>query len=480
MKLLFVVHQFFPKYITGTEQYVRAMALAGLQAGHQIDVFALEPDFALAPPGFKAWRQDYDALPVHRVTVGNSGLANPVLGEFDNPVVGQHFAALLEELRPDAVHFFHVRYLGANLLDIAREAGCGIAVNLMDFWYMCPRVTLLKQDGSLCDGPRSADADCVSCAYSDLDAQFELAVSSSLDAVAPPAYADGILRHTDTLGDLHLAAVLRADHLAARWQSAHRVFAPSRFLADRFAANGFVHPGVRVVSYGVDTEQLDNVEHTEAPGLRIGFIGTLANHKGLHVLIDAFTQVEGDDLSLSIYGRMEDFPDYARDRQHQAAGDKRIVFHGAFDAADRAATLSRLDVLVVPSLWYENTPFVVLEALAAGVPVITSRLGGMTEAYVEGESGLSFPPGDSAALAAILAKLGADPDQMARLRAGVGPVKSVQDNWSEFEQAYCEIVDEVAAARPEPTAARERTDRDLYDLRITLATQRMRAARPSP
>ena len=71
-----------------------------------------------------------------------------------------------------------------------------------------------------------------------------------------------------------------------------------------------------------------------------------------------------------------------------------------------ADELSRIDVLVVPSIWYENAPLVVYSALAAGVPVVATDLGGLSETIVHGRNGLLFEPGNPAALAAELEPAG--------------------------------------------------------------------------
>ncbi len=75
----------------------------------------------------------------------------------------------------------------------------------------------------------------------------------------------------------------------------------------------------------------------------------------------------------------------------------------------------------MPSLWYENSPLVIQEAYALGVPVVASRLGALTEKVVEGVTGRLFTPGDSADLARVLAELIAQPEQWAALRAADPP-----------------------------------------------------------
>lgn len=469
MKLLYVVHQFFPNFFTGTEQYCRALAEAGRAAGHEIEIFTLEPWFSLPDPGFKTWREDFEGLPVHRVTIGEAVMPNRELAEYDNPAVGEHFAGLLREVQPEVVHFFHLRYLGANLLEIARAAGCGVAVHLMDFWYMCPRITLLKADGSLCDGPESPTADCLRCAHGGLFDDF--AAAGGPAAETWPEYRAGLLRHTDRLGDRLMAAAHRSRALSESWQHAHRIFAPSRFLAEVFRANGFPDASLQTISYGIDPKRLAGLAPQPSDQLRIGFMGTIAAHKGVHVLLEAFLGLDAAQASLAIHGRLTDFPEYAQDLQQKAAGDPRVQFCGPFEADELGATLSRIDVLVVPSLWYENTPFVVIEALAAGVPVLSSDLGGMTESFAGGKGGRGFPAGDAAALRRLLETYYQDRSELAALRPTPGQQKTLEDNWREFEAAYLEL--RQVAGQPGPDADPDaRRRRDLFDMRSAHAQRR--------
>jgi glycosyltransferase involved in cell wall biosynthesis len=104
--------------------------------------------------------------------------------------------------------------------------------------------------------------------------------------------------------------------------------------------------------------------------------------------------------------------------------------------------LAKLDVLVVPSLWYENTPFSVLEALHTGVPVVASDLGGLAEIVVEGQSGFLFPAGDARTLAALLESIAADPERLSALSSPQPP--SIDDNLTRLQTLY----DELLASRP--------------------------------
>ncbi len=98
--------------------------------------------------------------------------------------------------------------------------------------------------------------------------------------------------------------------------------------------------------------------------------------------------------------------------------------------------MGQADVLVVPSRWYENTPFVVLEAFAAGVPVLAADLGGLSEAVIDGHDGELFAAGDVQDLRARLERLAAQPDLLDRYRAAISRPKGMRDNAAEIEAIY--------------------------------------------
>jgi glycosyltransferase involved in cell wall biosynthesis len=97
--------------------------------------------------------------------------------------------------------------------------------------------------------------------------------------------------------------------------------------------------------------------------------------------------------------------------------EDRVTFTGALGREGVLRALSECSFVVTPSVWYENCPYSVMEALAAGRPVVASDIGGLPELVVEGEDGLIVPPGDPVALAAAMKTLWEDPQLQKRLSA---------------------------------------------------------------
>ena len=118
---------------------------------------------------------------------------------------------------------------------------------------------------------------------------------------------------------------------------------------------------------------------------------------------------------------------------------------GGFVAADMERVYASFDCLIVPSLWWENAPFVIREAYARGRPVIASNLGGMAESVRDGVDGLLFPVGDTAALAACIQRLHEEPGLLERLRAGIRPPTYHAEHLAQMDVLYAQALTARAA-----------------------------------
>ena len=219
-------------------------------------------------------------------------------------------------------------------------------------------------------------------------------------------------------------------------QHADAVFAPSRFLADMFVANRCAHPRLMVLPYGLEPGRIVPLP-TPRPRqpLRIGFCGVMSPWKAPHLLVAAMAQVTAP-CEVRLHGRIDEpmFAEFIATMRAAAAHDPRIQFPGSYGHAEAAAVFAAMDVLVVPSVWYENTPFVVLEAFAAGVPVVASDLGGLAEVVRHGENGFLFRAGDAAALGALLQQLASEPQRLQQLTMPQPP--GIAGNYDAFAAAY--------------------------------------------
>jgi glycosyltransferase involved in cell wall biosynthesis len=215
------------------------------------------------------------------------------------------------------------------------------------------------------------------------------------------------------------------------------VLAPSRFLRT-LITDTWQLPAHRVVlsRYGIDVPTPKPRIARESPTLRVGYLGQLAAHKGVGVLIEALRRLPGAPLLVHVYGDPRSNPRYVDELNRMSNGDSRLTFRGPYRHEDVYDLLAALDVVVVPSIWYENSPFVIQEAQAAHVPVIGSRLGGISELVMDGHDGLLFAPGDARDLAKQLRRLLDEPTLLDRLRPDGSTVRTEEDEMRALSSHY--------------------------------------------
>lgn len=194
----------------------------------------------------------------------------------------------------------------------------------------------------------------------------------------------------------------------ARWlynRGADGVVAISQTIADLLRAAGVEQNKMRVIYSGIDAarfEQRTPKSKLSQPAI-VGTVAVLEERKGLRYLLEAAARLKAQGLSIE-YRIAGAGPLLAELQQlaQQSGLDDRVRFVGF--VADTAAFLADLDIFVLPSL-FEGLGVAVLEAMAAGKPVIASRVGGLAESVLDGESGLLVAPRDAVALAEAIANL---------------------------------------------------------------------------
>ena len=215
--------------------------------------------------------------------------------------------------------------------------------------------------------------------------------------------------------------------------------APSEFLRQRYLSCGLPQHKIEFLRYGM--RHFPVARRPEGRGVRFGYIGALHPHKGIELLLEAFTDLE-DGASLHVFGSVFGSPisdSFWRRINDQAR--RNVVFHGAYDNRRVGEILAGLDVVVVPSVWYENSPLTIQEAFIAQVPVITAAAGGMAELVRNGIDGVHFRLGDVADLRAKLSQVAQHPEILERLRRGIPPVPRIESHAAEVLTRYRALTD---------------------------------------
>src|SRR5262245_42220152 len=455
------VHVFLPEHSAGTEVYTYNLARALIARGHDVQIFCSEK--VLSKRSYSLLQRDVDGLKVH-VMVNN--LDHDEFSEtFANPRAEGSFGRVLAAVKPDIVHVQHLMLLSLGIPRQARASGARVVMTLNDFWLYCVRFgQLLLPNGHLCDGPNLAD--CEACLQDFVFSQGK-----------PEKAVIKLLQVTRELSGVDLAPVVywaqdRSRWLRKRRQSTgsrsarvgatrnlrdelkHRIrmvkllveqvdvfLSPSNTVAERVTEWGVPRTKLRVSRYGIDVRPFEQALPSERADGKVvfGFIGTLAPHKGVHVLIEALRRLPRESCRLLVFGSDAHYAEYGRTLRELSDGCD-VVFCGAMDRGRIGEAFARIDCLVMPSLWLENSPVVIQEAFAAGVPVIASGQGGMAELIEDGRSGRLFPAGDVAALARHMAAVIQSPTTLRTWSVAMDSLRSIEDDAACMEQLYAELL----------------------------------------
>ncbi|HYZ33110.1 MAG TPA: glycosyltransferase family 4 protein [Crenalkalicoccus sp.] len=305
-------------------------------------------------------------------------------------------APLVARLRPEVVHLHHPLLFGLEAIDMLRRAaprGARLLATLHDYFALCPREgQLLATDGTRCATGPSVHA-CRRCFPARPGTDFALRELAVRDA----------FRTFDTL------------------------IAPSRFLRDRFVAAGWDPARIVVLPNGVPAAT--PAPHRALPAGstrrdRFAVFGNVNRWKGTLVALGASARLSaaGVPHRLGVHGGTAwQSEAFLAEFAAALAGAPDAAHYGPYGAADHASRMAEADWVVVPSLWFENAPLVILEAFRHRRPVICSGIGGMAELVTDGVDGLHAPPGDPAGLAAVLRRAAEEAGLWERLVAGIRP-----------------------------------------------------------
>ena len=434
MKIVIAVHHFPPHYTSGAELRAYRTATWLRNHGHDARVICVEAIDAGDERGLTFEDDVYDGLPIRRLSLNLAAAPEPFRWAYDNPWIGEHLREYLSELAPDLLHLISGYLMSGSTLRVTSELEIPTIVTLTDFWFLCPRITLLRSNGRLCTPP----LDAVTCAR----CLGEEKRRYRLPGRIMPALMNVFWRARRD----HVAQVqARMTFLRETLDCVDAIISPSQFLRNLFIEEGVAAERIIFSRQGRDFPNLTPELLEKVPGerLRIGYLGQIAPHKGTHTLFEAVRQLPHVDLEVNAYGDLTPFPAYTRRLRQMMRQDSRLNLAGVYERTDISRVLQGLDIIVVPSVWYENSPNTILEAFAHRVPAIVSDLGGMAELVQDGVNGLRFVPGDPSSLAIKLRQLLDDLGLLSRLRAGIGPVKSVSEEMNELQEIYHSVMDKA-------------------------------------
>ncbi len=414
MKIALFVHCFFPNHFYGTETYTLGVAKKLKTMGHEpVVVSAVFPGEPKNEKMVSSY--EYEGIPIQ--CIDKNYLPHTRVKEtYYQPEMRSLLKNLLVQLKPDIVHVTHLINHTAVLLEVVAELKIPTVATLTDFFGFCFNNKLEAADGALCGGPSRQRTNCLACLLKarsrSSDASFFERLAQKPSLIFPLAFLLNLFvklpgfRRGANAGAV-LDITLRPDILAEAYKNYLAVIAPTTFLKKAYLANG-LKVQVHDIKFGVDSPRQPKPDRPAGMPLKFGFIGQIAAHKGTDILVKAFCQLPKGLAELHVFGPEDQDPLYM-------AGLKKIVtnsdvfFRGTFPKEKIGDIFSELDFFVIPSIWYENSPLVLLNSLASHTPVVVSDVAGLTEFVEEGKNGYVFARGSVDHLARVLKMIVADP-----------------------------------------------------------------------
>lgn len=399
----------------GAERHFLAIADAQRAQGHEVRIFGTSPDRSV---------DDDEARVVQRAPFNPDEL-------FRDETVTEALRETLESFKPDVVHLHNLYGLPLTIETTLVAHGCAVMQTVHDYSSLCPNSWCVRGDGSPCRGGAG-----MQCYQHDCGNNYP--------------YNDMIVAYT-RLRQRLLASLLRV------------AVAPSQALVDRLRDNDF--PDARLLPYFIEprfTARDDASDPRFAERFErdlILFAGRLDMTKGVEYLIEAMTAVRAAHpaAKLAILG---DGPESAslRALATERGLDGTVAFHGAVSYDEVESFMARAAFIVVPSVWSENSPLTLYECMDAGLPAIGSRIGGIPELVLHGETGFVATPRDANDLAGRMIELLAAPElriKMARRQRERVSEFSLAAHLDRLNTIYQEITQRA------PAAAARQIDPDL-------------------
>lgn len=355
------------------------------------------------------WANDYDHF-----LLSNRNLA----------AIEDDLVRYIRDVQPDVVHFHHFLGLGVECVHGIRKhfPHLPIVVTLHEYLSICHHHGQMVKTGkgTLCQG--ASPAECSMCFPHISAGEFmkrELFLKTFFDQV---------------------------DHFIS----------PSQFLIERYVGWGLPREKCTLLENGLVLTDAAPPRPLPKGGRRgrFAYFGQVTRFKGVQVLLDAITRVPdavwGEDASVAFFGgNLDNQPeDFQRDfKALMEQAGRRARFYGSYRAPEIASLMRDIDYVIVPSIWWENSPLVIQEAFAHGRPVICSNIGGMAEKVRNGVDGLHFRVGSTEDLADRFTEVLREPQLWDRLRAKIRRPLSYQEAARQHSQIYRALLEARQPAR---------------------------------
>jgi glycosyltransferase involved in cell wall biosynthesis len=451
MKILLIIHGFPPRQAAGSEIYTRMLAN---QLSQRDDVTVLT---RTADNRVEEYAVSMECVERFNVISINNTLKyrKSFSDKYVNHHIGAIFSKILTEQKPDIVHIGHLIGLSTAIIDEIKKLNIPIVYTLHDFWLICPTGRFIKEPSTVCHAPSVLE--CKKCLAPQLlvNRGSNRLIRHTKKMTGKYRIGQRAYSHLEKFYKYYSAFRIRHPkpqldgEIIKRRERMQRIFelvdcfiAPSKFLLKKFTSLGLAENKVIHLDYGFHTEPFKGIKHKKSGKLRLGYIGTLIPPKGVHVLLGAFSKITSPRVELRIHGAFDEQNDDYRSYSNRLRAlfhQKNVIWYGAYKNQTLNRILSEIDLLIVPSIWYENSPLVIHEAFMAQVPVITSNAGGMAELVQHGVNGYLFEMGSENDLLRYIQRIIDQPDLLDAFRSKLPKVTDIGDHAIDIREIYRSI-----------------------------------------
>ncbi|MBE7213942.1 glycosyltransferase [Shewanella benthica] len=316
------------------------------------------------------------------------------------------FSDLIKKINPDVIHFHHYFLLGIEMFQVVKQLmpETKITLTLHEYYGICANSGLMLK--------AKTDKLCYK--------SGTLACSQCLPTKSP--------------GDLFL----RKEYIMQQFDLIDQFISPSQFLKQRYVDWGLSAEKIAVLENG-QPEVASLPLKTQGTKVRLTYIGQINRFKGLDVLLDALLLLDRNeraDFQLDIHGA--NFSAQTSDFQKSIATKLKrlgstVCMHGSYEPHELASILEDTDWVIVPSVWWENSPMVIQESLNYGRPLIVSDIGGMAEKVKHMHNGLQFRAGKASSLMQTLKLIVSEPELRDRCASNIEKPLTIKQAYSQIK-----------------------------------------------
>lgn len=294
--------------------------------------------------------------------------------------MAENFTDLLNRYQPTVVHFHHYAHMGIEMLKVVKDTlpKTKILFTLHEYMAICFNNGQMVKNNSTKLCYESNPVDCAMCFPEKSSADF----------------------------------FMRKQYIQSMFEYVDKFISPSYFLIDRYRAWGIPEEKMIMIengqpaTHGTEARPLAKGEKRS----RFAFFGQINPFKGVDVILEAFAALPEKikkQVHLDIHGANLHLQEKVFQEKIAALLEKlegTVTLHGSYEPHEMPRLLKECDWMIIPSIWWENSPMVIQEAYNHGRPVISADIGGMAEKIIDGENGYHFRRGSYQSLASVIEK----------------------------------------------------------------------------